>query len=497
MPAASRRFLLFAAVLALRPGFAPAPTRAADLDDLVAPPARPQKIVGDCKFTEGPAFGPQGFLLFSDIPNNRIMQVLPDGSSHEFLKPSGQANGLMFDAAGRLYLCQGGDRQIAVMPDLKTKELVVLADRFDGKKLNSPNDLALDAHGGLYFTDPRYGGDEPPEQPVMGVYYIDKAGALTQVISTLQRPNGILVSADGKSLFVAEPNRRQLYRYPVEAPGVLGKGELLFTGDEKIDGGGPDGMALDERGNLYLTYNAVVVITPQGKLLGRIEVPEHPANCKFGGLKNKTLYMTARTSLYALDMQVAGTALQPAGPPGKGPPAAAANGAVKTTPVKAGDLTLNIPAGWKPLEVRPGFRAAQFTIPAADGDKTGGELVVYYFGKGGAGGVGPNVKRWIGQFEAAERKVRVLEGKSNLGDYTFVDLTGAYNKPIGPPVEMKSERMPGWRVLVSVVQTANGPYFLKFDAPAKTAAANEAAFRAAFGGNAKTEKPAELKADSE
>jgi gluconolactonase len=200
---------------------------------------------------------------------------------------------------------------VARIDDLATKSQTVLCDSYDGKKLNSPNDLVLDAHGGVYFTDPRYGGNEPVEQPVMGVYYVSRDARVTRVIEDLERPNGILVSADGRSLFVAEPNRRELYRYPIFAPGQLGAGSLLFTGDEKLDGGGPDGMSIDERGNLYATYAGVVVLTPQGSVIGRIEIPERPSNCAFGGRENKTLFVTARTSLYAIEMRVAGLPLQP------------------------------------------------------------------------------------------------------------------------------------------------------------------------------------------
>jgi gluconolactonase len=288
--------------------------RSAELADLVDPEAKVRKIAGDCVFTEGPAWSPQGFLLFSDIPNVRIVQVLPDGTVRDFLKPSGRANGLMFDKAGNLYACQGGARQVAKIDVSKGKAITVLAESYGGKKLNSPNDLALDGHGGLYFTDPRYGGGEPVEQPVMGVYYIDRSGNVSRVIDDLERPNGILVSPDGRFLYVAEPNRRELYRYDIDSPGKLSGTKLIFTGDRKLDGGGPDGMAHDAQGNIYATYNGIVVLAPGGKLIGRISVPEHPANCAFGGKDNKTLYITARTSLYAIDTKVKGMALEKRGP---------------------------------------------------------------------------------------------------------------------------------------------------------------------------------------
>ena len=281
---------------------------AVELEDLVAPGARVERIAQGFQFVEGPAWSPDGFLLFSDIPASRIIQLNPDGSLENFLRPSGQSNGLMFDRAGFLYICQHGPRQVARIDPENDKELTVLAGHYDGGRLNSPNDLALDAHGGIYFTDPRYGGGTL-EQPVMGVYHIDSEGEVSRIIDDLRRPNGILVSPDGLHLYVAEPDRRQLYRYRILAPGEIDDKTLIFTGDAGTDGSGPDGMAHDVHGNIYATYRSVVVLDPDGNLIGRIGVSQPPANCAFGGQDNRTLYITARTSLYKIDMQVEGMAL--------------------------------------------------------------------------------------------------------------------------------------------------------------------------------------------
>ena len=134
---------------------------ATELKELVSPDAKAKKVVGECAFTEGPAWSPAGFLLFSDIPNERVVKVLPDGTSSDFLKPSGKSNGLMFDSLGRLYLCRGGARNVARIDNLETKELTILASEYEGQPLNSPNDLAIDPVGGLFFTDPYYGNDRP------------------------------------------------------------------------------------------------------------------------------------------------------------------------------------------------------------------------------------------------------------------------------------------------------------------------------------------------
>jgi len=162
-----------------------------------------------------------------------------------------------------------------------------------------------------------------------------------------------------------------------------------------------------------------------------------------------------------------------------------------TRKVTAGDLHLSVPMRWQTQETKSQFRVAQFGIPAAKGDPADGDLVVYFFGAGGAGGVDANVKRWVGQFESEGRKVKVVEGKSAQGKYTLVDISGSYNKPVGPPIQMKSKRMEGWRLLGVILESPKGSYFLKFDGPAATVKAAEEEFRAAFGGNAKDEKAVE------
>ena len=387
---------------------------ATELKDLVSPDAAPKKVVGDCKFTEGPAFSPKGFLLFSDIPNSRIVRVDADGKSSDFLNPSGMANGLVFDAAGQLYACQGGDRRVVKIVN-KDSKIEPLCDSFDGKPINSPNDLALDGHGGLYFTDPRYGGESKIEQPCMGVYYIDATGKTTRVIDSLQRPNGILVSIDGKVLYVAEPDKRQLWKYEITAPGKLGSGKMIFTGDEKQDRGGPDGMCLDMQGNIYTTYNGIVVLNPDGGLIGRISVPEHPANCTFGGIEGKTLFITAGTSLYSVAMNVAGAPLAANGPrpaaqvtrrgflrgPARLTQEKKDDGKDDVKEVAIKDLKLKLPANWKQEEPSNQMRLAQFKPPAAEGDEPKAELVISSF-PGDGGGVDLNFKRWVDQFTLAK-----------------------------------------------------------------------------------------------
>jgi hypothetical protein len=162
--------------------------------------------------------------------------------------------------------------------------------------------------------------------------------------------------------------------------------------------------------------------------------------------------------------------------------------AAKTKKVEAKDIALNVPENWKQKPQVRDPRIVEFEVPPAGDDKEAGEFVVFYFGERGAGGVEANVERWIGQFEEEGRKVKAVTGESTAGKYTFVDLTGTYNKSIGPPVAGKKKRLPGWRVLNAAIETDAGPYYLKLDGPEKTVAAIENEFRAAFGGKKESEK---------
>lgn len=477
-------------------------TARADVAALIQDGAEVKKVVGDCKFTEGPAYSPKGFLVFSDIPNSRIVRVEEDGKASDFMKPSGKSNGLMFDAAGHLYVCQGEARRVVRVGGVDGK-IEVLCDQFEGKKLNSPNDLALDFTGGLYFTDPRYGSEEGREQSVMGVYYVDADGKTTRVIDSLKRPNGVLVAAAGQQLIVAEPDKREVWVYPITAPGKIGGGKLIYTGDAALDGGGPDGMALDSEGRIYCTYNSVVVLSPSGELIGRIPVPEHPANCKFGGPDNKTLFITARTSLYSLAMNVDGAPFAAKGP--RPTPQVsrrdrsipvrlvADEKPVAATEKKVGDITLKVPADWKDQPPANRLRLAQFAIPAITGDKDPGELVISFF-EGDGGGVDPNLKRWNDQFTGENKKIKLAQGESPQGMYYFSDVSGTYLKPIGPPIAGKKEPTPDYRSLGVILQVkGKGNYFLRLTGPDRTIAAAAEKLRQSFGGDEKKEQAYEIK----
>lgn len=266
--------------------------------DLTAPGAEVKKLAGDFKFTEGPACDRDGNVYFSDIPNARIHKWSLDGKLSTVREESGKSNGLYFDTHGNLFACEGGSRQLTKMSP--TGDVEVLVDNYQGKKLNSPNDLWLDAKGNLYFTDPRYGDSENVEQDGMHVYYLAHgAKKLTRVIDNMKRPNGIVGTKDGKLLYVTDEGGNQTFVYNVDKPGSLGERRLIADK-------GSDGMTLDELGNLYLTNGSVWVYSPEGKLLQEIKGPEKAANVCFGGADRKTLFITARTGFYSIKMRVAG-----------------------------------------------------------------------------------------------------------------------------------------------------------------------------------------------
>jgi len=257
-----------------------------------------RKVADGFRFTEGPAEATNGRIFFSDIPNEKIHIFDPaNGEVSVAIEKSGRANGLMFAPSGALLICEGGNRQLTrKLGDKKT----VLADRYDGKRLNSPNDLVLDGKGGIYFTDPRYGDRSDMEMQVEGVYYLPRGGELRRVIDDMVRPNGLMFSPDKSILYVADNGAKTVIAYRVGDDGSL---ERI----QKIADMAVDGMTMDVLGNLYCTGGPrVVVFAPDGKKRVVIRVPEGTANCTFGGPDHKTLYITAHQGLYAIDLAVPG-----------------------------------------------------------------------------------------------------------------------------------------------------------------------------------------------
>ena len=265
---------------------------------VVAEGAKVEKLAGGFAFTEGPAADAQGNVYFSDIPNNRIHKWSLDGKLSTFRENSGGANGLYFDRDGNLLVCEGDGRRLVSIN--QKGEVTVLADKYQGKKFNSLNDLWIDPKGGIYFTDPRYGNRDGMEQDGEHVYYLSPdRKKLVRVIDDMVRPNGLVGTPDGGTLYVTDNGDGKTFAYKVNPDGTL-SGKKLFAPE------GSDGMTIDNEGNIYLTTRAVAVYNKNGEKIEEIKVPEGPANVTFGGSDNQTLFITARTSLYSVKMRVKG-----------------------------------------------------------------------------------------------------------------------------------------------------------------------------------------------
>jgi len=286
-------------------------------DELVGKDAKLQKLAGGFAWTEGPVWVKKGgFLLFSDIPNNRIMKWQPKKGISEFLKPAGYlgdrtdfaepgSNGLLIDPDGRLVLMEHGNHCVGRLKlGQKLADQEVLADKFMGKQLNSPNDGVFARNGDLYFTDPPYGrmikgkGFTFPGQQLdfCGVYRLSKGKKLTLLTKEMSKPNGIALSPDEKTLYVgnSDPEKAVWMAFPINKDGTLGKGRLFFDSTKWINKkkGLPDGMKVDSKGNLFATGpGGVLVFTPKGKHLGTIATGVNTGNCCFGGEDGSTLFV--------------------------------------------------------------------------------------------------------------------------------------------------------------------------------------------------------------
>jgi len=297
----------------------------AALDAILSPDAKIEKVAGNFRFTEGPVWDRRGgFLLFSDIPSNAIMKLASDGNVSAFRKdiftgshPDGAlvgSNGLTLDRQGRLIAAEHGNRRVSRTE--KDGAITVLADRFEGKRLNSPNDVVVRTNGDVYFTDPPYGlfRSNPPdpakdpqrELDFNGIYRI-RAGKL-ELLAKAAMPNGIAFSPDERRLYInnSDANNKIWFVYDVKFDGTLGEGQVLYESKDKA-AGVPDGLRIDKKGNLWSSGpGGINIISPDGRLLGVVQFPEVPANCGWGGADGKTLYVTARTGLYRIRTKVEG-----------------------------------------------------------------------------------------------------------------------------------------------------------------------------------------------
>ncbi len=286
------------------------------LDALIPPDAEIEVLAGGFEWSEGPVWIPDddgGSLLFSDIPNNAIIQWREGVGTRIFMKPAGYTgvvdygaepgtNGLLLDREGRLVMCEHGDRRISVLTKNGGKRTLV--DNFQGKRLNSPNDACFKSNGDLYFTDPIYGLPKRWDDPLRelgfcGVFRLSTDGVLTLLTDRMTRPNGIAFSPDESKLYVAQSDAQAALwmEFPVLKDGALGQGKVFADVTEHIGKpgrpGGPDGLKVDHQGHLFATGpGGVHVFTPEGKLLGRIATGERTANCAWGG-DGSWLYLTA------------------------------------------------------------------------------------------------------------------------------------------------------------------------------------------------------------
>jgi gluconolactonase len=241
-----------------------------------------------------------GRLLFADIPSNIILQLDPTGNVKAFRSPSNNANGLAVDAQGRLIVCENGSHRLT--RTLTDGSTVTIASNLDGRRFNGPNDVIVRSDGTIYFTDPDGEADPADRQPFQGVFRVDSGGSLSVLSREMREPNGIAFSPDEKTLYVVDWGTSQILMMGINADGTAGAAaEFTKTGER------PDGMTVDHDGNVYVaTGVGVQVFGPDGVLRGVIALPEQPSNCAFGGADGRTLYITARTSLYSVRVGVAG-----------------------------------------------------------------------------------------------------------------------------------------------------------------------------------------------
>jgi gluconolactonase len=265
----------------------------------------PEQLATGFQFTEGPVWQADGALFFSDIPASRTYRWTPAGGAEVWREPTGNANGLTLDRQGRLIACEHSGRRVSRIEADGTA--VAVAERYQGKRLNSPNDVVAKSDGTIYFTDPPYGiKPEEREQPCNGVYRVLPDGRLELLADDFDRPNGLAFSPDESILYIDDSPRRHVRAFDVRPDGTLANSRILADMDHPQPGS-PDGMKVDEAGHLYVTgATGVWVFEPDGNCLGVIVTPERPANCAWGDDDRKTLYITARTSLYRIRVKTPG-----------------------------------------------------------------------------------------------------------------------------------------------------------------------------------------------
>jgi len=272
------------------------PATAGDFDEI-----KVERAADKLQFAEGPTWLRDGWLLFCDVPSNRIMKFVPGQGTEVFRENSNGASGTAMDSQGRLYVCESRERRVT-RTDKKGK-IEVLAEKFQGKRLNAPNDIAVRHDNHVYFTDPPFGAQMDARQlDFFGVYHITPKGEMEVVARPKGRPNGIAFAPGGKILYVTNSDEKKVYAYDLDKNGVASGERVLISGIDGI----PDGIRTDEKGNLYIAAKGVSVYSSEGKLLRYVALGEKPSNMAFGDVDMQSLYVTARTSLYRLRLPFKG-----------------------------------------------------------------------------------------------------------------------------------------------------------------------------------------------
>jgi len=267
-------------------------------------------IASGLAYAEGPAWRRDGYLLFADSARSRIHRWDEKSGMALLREPSGGTTALAFDREGRILATERGNRRVSRTD--REHNTVSIADRFEGKRLNSPNDLTVASSGAIYFTDPPYGLPrqvEGKELDFQGVFRIDPDGRLAAIIRDLSRPNGIGISPDATTLYVTESERAQLWAFPLSADGSAGRGRAVATLRPWKSGvsGVAEGLTVDVAGHIYVAGpGGIWVFAPNGGRLGVIPTPEAPSSCAFGDRDGRCLYIAARTRVYRIRLKVAG-----------------------------------------------------------------------------------------------------------------------------------------------------------------------------------------------
>jgi gluconolactonase len=251
------------------------------------------KLAQSYRFPEGPAWSKEGYLLFSDIPSDRLLKWVPGHDIEVFRTDAHGPSGNAFDGEGRLYTCETRARRVTRTD--KKGTIDVLAEKWDGKRFNAPSHIAVARNGNAYFTDPAFGAQQDRrEMDFYGVYHISQKGAVTLVAKPAGRPNGIALSPNGRTLYVANSDERNVRAYDVDKNGDTSGERLLIP---KIEGV-PGGIGVDEKGNLYIAVKGVAVYSAEGKPIHVIEMHDAASDCALGEIDNKSLIITARGVVY-------------------------------------------------------------------------------------------------------------------------------------------------------------------------------------------------------